>query len=63
MVENNPQAVVKRESQVNATEMSTRELPDEIIKKIIAITERGNDATVKRKKDGYKVYEIKLVEK
>ena len=39
------------------------ELPPEIIKKIVAITSRGNDATVKRKKDGFKVYETKLVEK
>ena len=39
------------------------DLPPEIISKIVLITSKGNDATVKRKKDGYKVYETKLVEK
>ena len=39
------------------------QLPKDIISKIVAITSRGSDATVKRKKDGYKVYETKLVEK
>lgn len=38
-------------------------LPSEIISKIIAITKKGNDATVKLKKDGYKVYETRIVEK
>ena len=40
----------------------TAQLPKEIISKIVAITSRGSDATVRRKKDGYKVYETKLVE-
>ena len=43
--------------------MRVAELPPEIISKIIVITSKGNDATVKRKKDGFKVYETKLVEK
>lgn len=38
-------------------------LPPEIINKIVQITGKGNDATVKRKKGGYRVYETKLVEK
>ena len=39
------------------------ELPQEVISKIVRITDKGNDATVKRKKGGYKVYETKIVEK
>jgi hypothetical protein len=38
-------------------------LPQEVISKIVRITDKGNDATVKRKKGGYKVYETKIVEK
>lgn len=49
-------------SYADVKDVQASQLPKEIISKIVAITSRGSDATVKRKKDGYKVYETKLVE-
>ena len=44
-------------------DVAAAELPQEVISKIVRITDKGNDATAKRKKGGYKVYETKIVEK
>ena len=63
MVENTLHSAEKSSRREQRNDLQVAQLPNEIISKIVAITSRGSDATVKRKKDGYKVYETKLVEK
>ena len=63
MVMNTLSSAEKSPRREQNNDLQTSQLPNDIISKIVAITSRGSDATVKRKKDGYKVYETKLVEK
>lgn len=63
MVMNTLSSAEKSPRRGQNNDLQTSQLPNDIISKIVAITSRDSDATVKRKKDGYKVYETKLVEK
>lgn len=63
MIQNSQMAANNYSCRVNVNDGQAGQLPKEIISKIVAITSRGSDATIKRKKDGYSVYETKLYEK
>ena len=62
MTQSTPRSANHYPCRGNVNDGQEAQLPKDIISKIVAITSRGSDATVKRKKDGYKVYETKLVE-